>query len=95
MIFALLCLGLLIIVCWSLGRASTWLLMRILPSSQMLRDMEVEAETAYIKHLIAHHAFHTKIGNICEADQIAAELRERRIEGWYRPASTKNTDTEN
>lgn len=90
----LLYIAVLVIIFWVLYQLLMWLLLRGLPSSQALRNKKIEADAAYVKHLISHHEIQKKAGNVSEADQIEAELRELRIEGWYRPASAKNTDTE-
>ena len=89
----LLYLGLIVVVCWGLYQLSMWVLMRGRPTTQLMRNEEIEADAAYVKHLITFHELQRKIGNVAGADQIEAELRELRIEGWYRPASTKSTDT--
>lgn len=90
----LLYLGLIVVICWGLFQLSMWMLMRGLPTSQLMRNKKIEDDAAYVRRLIALYERQKKSGNVAAADQIEAELRERRIEGWYRPASTKNTDTE-
>ena len=90
----LLYLGVIVVLFWGLYQLSMWLLLRGLPTTQLMRNKKIEANDAYVKHLISRHAIQMGIGNVSEADQIEAELRELRIEGWYRPASAKNTDTE-
>lgn len=90
----LLYLGLIVVICWGLYQLSMWVLLRGLPTTQLMQNKKIEADAAYVKHLITFHELQREIGNVAAADQIEAELRELRIEGWYRPASTKNTDTE-
>lgn len=88
----LLFLLMLCISIWAFAKLLRWALLSLPLFARSQEESDFIAEGARVEGLIGLYRARKKDGDIAGADQIEAELREQRIEGWYRPVSPRPSD---
>lgn len=81
-----------VFVVWVFSKMLLWTLRQIPLFARSEEEGDYDAEKTRNDNLIGLYHVRKKDGNVAGADQVEAELRERRVEGWYHPASAKHSD---
>lgn len=79
-------------VVWVFSKMLLWTLRQVPLFARSEAEGDYDAEKTRNNNLIGLYHARKKDGDVAGADQVEAELRERRVEGWYHPASAKHSD---
>lgn len=81
-----------VFVVWVFSKMLLWTLRQVPLFARSEAEGDYDAEKTRNNNLIGLYHARKKDGDVAGADQVEAELRERRVEGWYHPASAKHSD---